>query len=103
MRSAIIILAATYAVAAPALAKARAAAQDPHRALHRRGLPKCPPAEDFIGRIAESDLAEQVVILAWHVEYQDYLGWKDQFGVKAHKDRQKTRSATAKLRTSRRR
>ena len=40
-----------------------------------------------------------MVILAWHVEYQDYLGWKDQFGVKAHKDRQKTRSATAKLRT----
>jgi hypothetical protein len=65
-----------------------------------QGCANCPRAEEFLALIGQSDVAGKVVILAWHVEYQDYLGWKDLFGVKAHKERQQIRAKGAKLRAA---
>ncbi|MCU0726410.1 MAG: DUF1223 domain-containing protein [Planctomycetes bacterium] len=95
-------------IGAALLLAAGAATGGPEASRHRilielytsQGCTSCPRAEEFLARIAESDLAGRVVLLAWHVDYNDYLGWKDLFAVKAHTERQKVRAKAAKVRTS---
>jgi hypothetical protein len=41
-----------------------------------QGCSSCPPADKVFGEIIEQD---GVIGLAWHVDYWDYLGWKDTF------------------------
>jgi len=51
-----------------------------------QGCSTCPPADAIF-----SDLAKMpgVIALALHVDYWDYLGWKDPFGKPEHTDRQR--------------
>ena len=42
------------------------------------GCSSCPPAEAQIGRLAKQD---DVIALAFHVDYGDDLGWRDRFGL----------------------
>ncbi len=47
------------------------------------GCSSCPPAEEMLSRL-DQDLNRNglsVISLEWHVDYWDYLGWKDQFGL----------------------
>lgn len=39
-----------------------------------QGCPSCPPADALFREMAERD---DVVALAYHIDYWDYLGWKD--------------------------
>ncbi|MGB0411698.1 MAG: DUF1223 domain-containing protein, partial [Pikeienuella sp.] len=39
-----------------------------------QGCSSCPPADEFLGRIADR---EDIIALSLHVDYWDYLGWKD--------------------------
>src|ERR1700749_4569447 len=50
------------------------------------GCSSCPQAD-----VKFQDLAKQqdVIALAYHVDYWDYIGWPDNFGSKANTDRQK--------------
>jgi len=41
-----------------------------------QGCSSCPPADSLLAELAEH---EDVVALAYHVDYWDYLGWKDTF------------------------
>jgi hypothetical protein len=41
-----------------------------------QGCPLCPPAEAYLGELAER---YDLLPLAFHVDYWDYLGWKDRF------------------------
>lgn len=50
-----------------------------------QGCYSCPPADAMLGELAAR---EDVVALAMHVDYWDYLGWKDTFAQKAHTLRQ---------------
>jgi len=45
------------------------------------GCSSCPPAEAMLARLVEETRAEHLPIYAmeWHVDYWDYLGWKDPF------------------------
>jgi hypothetical protein len=53
------------------------------------GCSSCPPAEAWLSRLKESPkLWKEVVPVAFHVDYWDYLGWKDPFASKAHTQRQ---------------
>jgi hypothetical protein len=41
-----------------------------------QGCSSCPPADKVIRKLAQED---DVIVLGWHVDYWDYLGWKDEF------------------------
>ncbi|MDR9484040.1 MAG: DUF1223 domain-containing protein [Sediminimonas sp.] len=51
-----------------------------------QGCSSCPPADALLAELAKR---EGVLALALHVDYWDYIGWKDSFGDPAHTRRQK--------------
>jgi hypothetical protein len=52
-----------------------------------QGCSSCPPADDFLAELAADP---DVIALALHVDYWDYIGWKDSFAHAAFTERQKT-------------
>ena len=50
------------------------------------GCSSCPPADRWLSRISK---VKNVVPLAWHVDYWDYLGWRDRFAQPAFSERQR--------------
>jgi hypothetical protein len=50
-----------------------------------QGCSSCPPADESLARIARRD---DVVALSLHVDYWDYLGWRDTFGQHQFAERQ---------------
>jgi hypothetical protein len=50
-----------------------------------QGCNSCPPADEFFGELAAKG---DVVALAYHVDYWDYLGWQDSLGRKENTERQ---------------
>jgi len=54
------------------------------------GCSSCPPAEDYFTAFTQSDrLWKDVVPVAFHVDYWDYLGWTDVFAKPAFSERQR--------------
>ena len=55
------------------------------------GCSSCPAAEAYLGELTREARASggRVYTLAFHVDYWDYLGWKDPFGDVAHTKRQR--------------
>ncbi|MEL7114069.1 MAG: DUF1223 domain-containing protein [Pseudomonadota bacterium] len=51
-----------------------------------QGCSSCPPADALLGELSARD---DVIPLALHVDYWDYIGWKDEFADPAHTERQK--------------
>ncbi|KKB78875.1 hypothetical protein VW35_10365 [Devosia soli] len=51
-----------------------------------QGCSSCPPADALLTSLAEQN---DVVALAYHVDYWDYVGWKDTFAQEAYSDRQR--------------
>jgi hypothetical protein len=51
-----------------------------------QGCSSCPPADDLL---AELDQRSDVLALAYHVDYWDYIGWKDTLGDPAYSDLQR--------------
>ena len=51
-----------------------------------QGCAQCPPADALLTSLAERG---DVVALAYHVDYWDYIGWADTFGSKLFSDRQR--------------
>lgn len=43
------------------------------------GCSSCPPADELVAKIEKENKDKPVYILAYHVDYWDRLGWKDQF------------------------
>ena len=91
-------LRAATAAGCLALASLPAAAQTPVvvELYTSQGCSSCPPADAFLGDLASRD---DVIALALHVDYWDYLGWKDVFAHSRFTDRQKAyaRSAGSKM------
>ncbi len=50
-----------------------------------QGCSSCPPADELVARLSQRD---DVIALALHVDYWDYIGWSDTFGSPAFTDRQ---------------
>ena len=54
------------------------------------GCSSCPPADQFLGSRRGAGLrADQAVMLALHVDYWNYIGWKDPFSSAAFTARQR--------------
>jgi hypothetical protein len=52
-----------------------------------QGCSSCPPADAILAELAQRD---DVIALALHVDYWDYIGWKDEFANPAFTERQKS-------------
>ncbi|MGI9367494.1 MAG: DUF1223 domain-containing protein [Ruegeria sp.] len=51
-----------------------------------QGCSSCPPADALMHELAKRD---DVIGLALHVDYWDYIGWKDEFADPSHTERQR--------------
>ncbi|MSP74963.1 MAG: DUF1223 domain-containing protein [Rhodospirillaceae bacterium] len=60
-----------------------------------QGCNSCPPADAFLGRLAKRP---DVVALSFHVDYWDYIGWKDPFASRETTERQRGYARTLKQR-----
>ncbi|MCX7560797.1 DUF1223 domain-containing protein [Sulfitobacter sp. F26204] len=61
-----------------------------------QGCSSCPPADAILHELAAR---EDVIALALHVDYWDYIGWKDPFADPAHATRQRAYAAAGKRRS----
>ena len=53
------------------------------------GCSSCPPADKFLSRLGNTDEADQTILLAFHVDYWDYIGWKDPYAKTDYTQRQR--------------
>ncbi|MDI1284481.1 MAG: DUF1223 domain-containing protein [Reyranella sp.] len=60
-----------------------------------QGCNSCPPADAFIGKLAKRP---DIVALSFHVDYWDYIGWKDPFASRETTERQRAYARTLKQR-----
>ena len=60
-----------------------------------QGCASCPPADEFLAELATH---KEVIPLALHVDYWDYIGWEDSFAQAAFTERQKTYARAVKSR-----
>lgn len=64
------------------------------------GCSSCPPADRWISSLKKSPaLWTEVVPISFHVNYWDYIGWKDRFAKKEYGDRQRNYANTWKINT----
>lgn len=65
-----------------------------------QGCSSCPPAEDWLNGEGMTLFQQgKIIPLAFHVDYWDYLGWKDPFSSGANTQRQKRYAALWKSRS----
>lgn len=57
-----------------------------------QGCSSCPPADNLMHDLAKRD---DVIALALHVDYWDYIGWKDEFADPRNAERQRAYATTA--------
>jgi hypothetical protein len=60
-----------------------------------QGCSSCPPADLQLGKLARRP---DVVALSFHVDYWDYIGWKDRFATRATTARQRVYARTLRQR-----
>lgn len=59
-----------------------------------QGCSSCPPADALLGELSRRG---DVIALAYHVDYWDYLGWKDPFASRSATERQRLYARTLGL------
>lgn len=60
-----------------------------------QGCSSCPPADALLGRLS---MRPDIVALAYHVDYWDYIGWKDPFASRETTERQRAYARVLKQR-----
>jgi hypothetical protein len=61
-----------------------------------QGCSSCPPADALLGKLARRP---DIVALSFHVEYWDYIGWKDRFATRETTERQRAYARALKQRS----
>lgn len=54
-----------------------------------QGCSSCPPADRWLSQLAARYRTDEVVPLALHVDYWDYIGWRDPYGQREFSARQR--------------
>lgn len=79
-----------FLIAAVALGAAHASAADQPLTVVElytsQGCSSCPPADAYLGKLAERT---DIIALSLHVDYWDYIGWKDKFALPGNTERQR--------------
>lgn len=58
------------------------------------GCSSCPPADKWLSRLDDKGwTSDRLIPIALHVDYWDYIGWKDRFANSAYTDRQHRQAA----------
>jgi hypothetical protein len=89
-------------VAAAPLCKAASGAQTAAllELYTSEGCSSCPPADQWVsGLTASGFTADKVIPLAFHVDYWDYIGWKDRYASPTYTQRQHELADIARART----
>ena len=60
-----------------------------------QGCSSCPPSDAYLGRLARRP---DIVALSFHVDYWDYIGWKDAFATRDTTERQRAYARVLKQR-----
>ena len=61
------------------------------------GCSSCPPADRFLSELKTAGISDQQLIpMAFHVTYWDFIGWKDRFAKKQFDQRQRERASKNK-------
>lgn len=60
-----------------------------------QGCSSCPPADAYLGRLATRS---DIVALSFHVDYWDYIGWKDPYASRETTERQRAYARVLKQR-----
>lgn len=87
------VLAALFSFAAPLAAQNSPVVVELYTS---QGCSSCPPADKILHELAARD---DVIALALHVDYWDYIGWKDSFAKPAFTTRQRGYARAAGHRT----
>jgi hypothetical protein len=98
LRHALSILALGAAVALPTtISRAADDARPPVvvELFTSQGCSSCPPSDAFLGELSKRS---DVIALAFHVDYWDYIGWADPFAKPAYTERQRNYSRTLRQR-----
>ncbi len=53
------------------------------------GCSSCPPADKFLSRLGKTEESDKIIPLAFHVDYWDYIGWKDPYASAEYTQRQR--------------
>lgn len=87
----LISVATQSAIAAECSAKSGAQTVPLLELYTSEGCSSCPPADKWMSGLKLSN--NKVVPLAFHVDYWDYIGWKDKFSKSEYSDRQRKTAA----------
>ncbi|GLS27338.1 DUF1223 domain-containing protein [Marinibactrum halimedae] len=65
-----------------------------------QGCSSCPPADRWLSKFTEHPgLFEHIIPMAFHVDYWDYIGWKDPFASSRYSQRQRKLAKTGILKS----
>ena len=93
MRKVLALIALAVGLSGPAVAQTNPVLLELYTS---QGCSSCPPADAMLKDFADR---EDVIALALHVDYWDYLGWRDKFADRKYTNRQRAYARAANHRT----
>lgn len=54
-----------------------------------QGCSSCPPADELLTKVQNTEKSSRVIALSYHVDYWNYIGWKDPFSQSKFSDKQR--------------